>query len=726
MTETGMESPKNTAERLPVALSLALRFPRPVLWLTGLITLVLVALAAVPSIRPDLAPSLHPLRVDADPENMLPEDEPTRAFHREMKRRFALHDLLVVGVTNDSHPDGVFNQATLTNIHVLVEYARGLQWPAAEGRVRPDGVIAAEVLAPSTVDNIEPGETGSVRFAWLMPRPPANAEEARVVRDRLLRLPMLRGTLVSTDAKALTLLLPLTAKDVSYRVYGELQRKIAKLDGNESYHITGLPVAEDAFGVEMFIQMAISAPLAMLVVFLLMWLFFRRLILVTSAMLVALVSVLVTMGLLVISGHTVHIMSSMIPIFIMPIAVLDSVHILSQFFDRYGAIGGRRATIVEVVESLYKPMLYTSLTTAVGFASLALAPIPPVQVFGLFVAFGVMLAWLLTMMFIPAYVLRLNKRYLQGYASVSAASSSSLTGTFLARMGESSWRYSKPIVVLGLVALAVAVLGIGRIQVNDNPIRWFSVEHEIRAADRVLNERFGGSYMAYLALSAQEQDPLAYMDGLRDRTVLRESELNWRPGQRLVFNRLIDQMDALTWDQLPRTDVLRRLENFVQVGLGNARPEAREFWEELQLFLAEEEALAQVFKCPDVLRYLEGLQNHMHTLGAVGNTNSLADVVKTVYRELIGGAEEALRIPASRRAVGQTLLVYQNSHRPDDLWHFVTPDYRQASLWVQLKSGDNQDMSRVVAAVEDYMGRNPPPMGLEPRWFGLSYINLVW
>jgi hypothetical protein len=25
----------------------------------------------------------------------------------------------------------------------------------------------------------------------------------------------------------------------------------------------------------------------------------------------------------------------MIPIFIMPIAVLDSVHILSQFFDRY-------------------------------------------------------------------------------------------------------------------------------------------------------------------------------------------------------------------------------------------------------------------------------------------------------------------------------------------------------------------------------------------------------
>ena len=47
-------------------------------------------------------------------------------------------------------------------------------------------------------------------------------------------------------------------------------------------------------------------------------------------MIVAMVSVIFTMGLLIVTGNTVHIMSSMIPIFIMPIAVLDSVHILSR------------------------------------------------------------------------------------------------------------------------------------------------------------------------------------------------------------------------------------------------------------------------------------------------------------------------------------------------------------------------------------------------------------
>ncbi|NIQ97114.1 MAG: MMPL family transporter, partial [Desulfuromonadales bacterium] len=58
-----------------------------------------------------------------------------------------------------------------------------------------------------------------------------------------------------------------------------------------------------------------------------------------------------------------------------------------------------------VIGHLFRPMLYTSLTTIAGFASLAMTPIPPVQVFGLHVAFGVVVAWLLSMTLIPAYIM---------------------------------------------------------------------------------------------------------------------------------------------------------------------------------------------------------------------------------------------------------------------------------------------------------------------------------
>ncbi|MCD6353646.1 MAG: MMPL family transporter, partial [Proteobacteria bacterium] len=149
-------------------------------------------------------------------------------------------------------------------------------------------------------------------------------------------------------------------------------------------------------------------------------------------------------------------------------------------------------------------------------------------------------------------------------------------------------------------------------------------------------------------------------------------------------------------------------------------------WEEASLFLDEQRQLSQTFKDPRVLAYMADLQKTLLQTGVVGKSNSLADIVKTVHRELFMGKKEAFRVPDSRKAVAQCLLTFQNSHRPHDLWHFVTPDYRKTSLWVQLKSGDNKDMEQVVEAVDEYMQNHQPPILLKHNWFGLTYINVVW
>jgi predicted RND superfamily exporter protein len=250
------------------------------------------------------------VKVDTDPENMLAETEAVRVFHNAMKREFTLYDMVVVGLVNEKDPDGVFNPTSLARIHELTEFAKGISWPDPhdpEKEVRP--VVEFDLLAPSTVDDIRPAG-GAVHLEWLMAEPPKTREAARAIRARAKENPLLDGTLVSEDGKAVCIYLPLTDKHHSYRVYSALKDKIATFTGDEQYHITGLPVAEDTFGVQMFIQMAISAPLAMLVIFILMWLFFRKLVLIISPMIVAMVSVICTMGLLIGTGHTVHIIGS--------------------------------------------------------------------------------------------------------------------------------------------------------------------------------------------------------------------------------------------------------------------------------------------------------------------------------------------------------------------------------------------------------------------------------
>lgn len=56
----------------------------------------------------------------------------------------------------------------------------------------------------------------------------------------------------------------------------------------------------------------------------------------------------------------------------------------------------------------------------------------------------------------------------------------------------------------------------------------------------------------------------------------------------------------------------------------------------------------------------------------------------------------------------------------------VTPDYRSTAIWLQLTSGDNQDMTAVIEALDDYLLANPLPAGVTMNWAGKTYINVVW
>ena len=470
-----------------------------------LITVAVMLFAAVPSIWPKAFTAFNPIRIDTDPENMLPADEPVRVFHNQMKKEMSLYDMVVVGIVNDKDPDGVFNPESLTNIYELTEFAKTLHWSEDGEEV---GVVEVDLIAPSTVDNIEQGGLGTVKFDWLMPLPPETKEASLVIRQKAQRIPFLNGTMVSEDGKAICIYLPLTHKDLSYRVYSSLQEKIATFSGGEEYHITGLPVAEDTFGVEMFIQMAISAPAAMVVIFFLMLFFFRKLSVIISPMIVAMVSVVLTMGMLIIAGFPIHIMSSMIPIFIMPIAVLDSIHIISEFFELYQQTKDRRKTMLKVMDELFVPMLYTSLTSAAGFASLALTPIPPVQVFGVFVAMGIMIAWVLTIIFIPAYIMFVKAQTLEKFGAVHTPNQQEHTtamGRILRSIGVGTYRHAKLILSVTGIVIIVSVYGMSQININDNPVKWFNQSHPIRVADKVLNDHFGGTYMAYLSLSSVDK-----------------------------------------------------------------------------------------------------------------------------------------------------------------------------------------------------------------------------
>jgi len=673
-----------------------------------MIAAMLVSAAFVPMIK-----------IDTDPENMLAHTEPVRVKHDELKTKFNMHDMVVVGIINDENPNGVFNKQSLTDIYELSRFAYEQRYQDADdGSYR--GVVQRDVMTLTNMDYMEPKGTGQLEFDWLMKSPPANEAEALAIKQRLLNNELFYNTIISEDGKALAMYLPITAKDESHTLATKLSEKIAEFDGDDQYHITGLPVAEDTFGIEMFIQMAFSAPAAMVLIFVLMMLFFKKLRLVLSPLIVAMVSVIITMGLLIGTGHTVHIMSSMIPIFIMPIAVLDSVHILSEFYDNYQKTGDRKATLMHVMQELYKPMLFTSLTSAAGFASLAMTPIPPVQVFGIFVGFGILLAWFLTMTFIPAYIMLTDESSLATFGTQSGSD-----GRLLARLlaGMQGVTYRRPAMVTAIIIAltALAAYGVTKININDNPVKWFTKSHPIRVADHELNKHFGGTYMAFLNLDAKQVQTF-------DKKVLADAVAAQFPAPAASPLQSVALGVINKYEAAAGTDPYEAIaESLLDIADTYTDDESYDYLERVADYvsLAGLEA-SQPFKNPAVLNYMLGLEDYLSKEGGVGKSSSIAKMVRSINKELHEGSAASSVIPTTVSGVGQCLLSYQNSHIPERLRHFVSSDYTSANVWLQLRSGDNQDMEATIAAVDQYMSDNPPPAGITKDWFGLTYINVVW
>jgi len=535
---------------------------------------------------------------------------------------------------------------------------------------------------------------------------------------------MLNNTLVSGDDRAIAIYVPIQTKDMSYKIAEKIrlitQNMPAELVTDVDFHITGLPIAEDQFGYEMFVQMGVAAPLAGLAIFILLGYFFRNLALIIAPMIVAMATVIIIMGSLIGLGFTVHIMSSMIAIFLMPIAVVDSVHILSEFAEKYKTGDDAGDVVKGVMGHLYTPMLYTSVTSAIGFYSLILTPIPPVKVFGAFIGTGILLAFALTIIFIPAYISRLKPATLAKlHHAIKCIEQKGRLASILRKLGYFATQKSKVVLTIFITLFMVSLAGINRIEINDNPVNWFKADHEIRIADKVLNEHFAGTYDAWLVFENNNSNSVAIAEFKQVLATVQPNTDSLKKIQTLIS----DTQSTLEPTAVFNQDLLVLLDD---LSFSTDSDTEQEWLNKLVDIADKAFSNNKVFLDPALLIWQSEFQQALQETGLVGKSNGLADIVKTVNRELYSGEAKDFIIPNSSNGVAQTLLQYQSSHRPQDLWHFVSKDYQKSLLWLQMTSGDNQHTSKVVEWTDNYINVHPMPKNIRYQWAGKSYLNIVW
>jgi predicted RND superfamily exporter protein len=142
---------------------------------------------------------------------------------------------------------------------------------------------------------------------------------------------------------------------------------------------------------------------------------------------------------------------------------------------------------------MWKPVVLTSITTACGFLALIMTSMKPLQSFGVFTAFGIMVAMLLALFLTPVALKMYGERW--GYnASHTVIDNSLLT------LGKFIFKNRTKIRIIISIIIIVALIGLSKTFFQDGWISNFKETSSVYVDDKALNKKMAGTNILYIEI----------------------------------------------------------------------------------------------------------------------------------------------------------------------------------------------------------------------------------
>ena len=111
------------------------------------------------------------------------------------------------------------------------------------------------------------------------------------------------------------------------------------------------------------------------------------------------ISMLFFLGFLALTGRELSVMAALYPVIMIIVGTSDVIHITSKYLDEISRGKKPDFALIRTVKEIGLATLMTSVTTAIGFASLLTSRIAPIREFGINAAAGVLIAYLTVVIF---------------------------------------------------------------------------------------------------------------------------------------------------------------------------------------------------------------------------------------------------------------------------------------------------------------------------------------
>jgi hydrophobe/amphiphile efflux-3 (HAE3) family protein len=458
-----------------------------------IITLAFLIIIATAAFIPQLT-------IDSRAESFLPPDDPALLYRDQVEEVFGLKDPMVIAVINQGE-HGVFNPQTLQLV----------QWLTDEVMKMPE-VNRDRVVSLATEDNITGNEEGMLVEAFF-DSPPVTQNEADSLRAAVMDFPLYLGSLVARDGSATLIVTEMFDNEDGPKVYEDLLELIkrAPIHNGEEIHLAGDGAVSGYLVTYINADAARLVPISVVIITLLCLLSFRtwRGVLIPGVIILSAVASAV--GLMAAAGVPVYVITTSMPILLVGIAVADSIHVLSQYYEELAnnPTHNQRDLVVRTMVLMWRPVLITTLTSMVGFLGIAVSSyMPPMQGYGVFSLIGLGFAGLFSLTFVPAALVLLNPVHSSALKSNGQRLQEDYFSKRMNRFG--GWVLGNTGIVLGL-AIIVGILGVMgalKLEVNESWVENFRSSEAIFLADTAINETMDGSNTLDIVIETTNNEDL--------------------------------------------------------------------------------------------------------------------------------------------------------------------------------------------------------------------------
>ena len=334
------------------------------------------------------------IKLSYDMVPMLPSSDSTIIVYENFKKQFGEDgSILFIGI-KDKH---LFTLKKFTDWYDLSYKIRNIR-----------GV--EEVLSITRLFKLQKNDSlKKFEFKPICPVKPERQSEVDSLKATIYSMPLYDNLIFNRKTGATIMMVTLNKNEINSKNRIALIREIKEtadsfgVKYNIGMHYSGLPYIRTVTSKKVEDELKLFVLLALLVSAVFLFIFFRSYKAVLFPMIIIVISVVWALGMMVLFGYKITILTGIIPPLIIVIGVENCIFLLNKYHYEFKHHGNKARSLSRVIERIGKANLLTNASTATGFAAFVITNNKLLVEFGTIASLNILVVYLLSLTLVPIF-----------------------------------------------------------------------------------------------------------------------------------------------------------------------------------------------------------------------------------------------------------------------------------------------------------------------------------